>query len=411
MSLWYTEVEKSKSRPYDFNGRPAARRKTGVLNALFSKSNETKRQIRLVQEGEPSEKQRTKPKLSDVLADNARLKRLLDMSEAEEERNQENVQQIAKLILQKAELEQEMRDREKRYEELLVESQDLVRKMREERDAARTTSPVQKGAAPRHSHSYRTQEDLDKIFKSHDDKYFVNSFRDFEAAIAHAVYNIVNCQPERIECCEVHPSMRHYIDKHHLQTQVIFGIRSLRLVVCRAFMMEFLLERLFRRFLFGLDQESDDTYRDACLAMMAVDQGRGSQWACAAAKTIITSNMHYRPRHSANDVVEELQEYLHPFIEIDTSLLKQVVLVGVELARDCRLDPAIFTLELPAYGTPFDPQRMTCNNQDGYTSIAYSPVVTKRGTRYGEYHISRILLQSKVWRQSTFSELQNLSST
>lgn len=395
--------------------------------------------------------------------DNARLRRQVKKS-SEMAATQQNIDQIAQLIIQKSQLEHDMKMREEKYRELLNESQDLTKMMRLERDAALSDLKSSQGSQGRSqgrsrsnsgitahgrsrsgsgttngtgSHRSRapppplppliipmpssppppqlferprfTDDELQGIFQQHDDLFFKDQFQRLEASIKQFVLTAMKSQPDTIMIRDLTNPMDYYIATHNLNVATIFGIRDVRCIVCRGFLMEFLLDRVFRVFLFGIT--NDHTWKEAFQAMSASDLGRGSKWAATVAKQMIRFSTDYRPEKAAQRLITEIKTHLAPFIDFtEAPNMLKVIMKAAEVARDCRLSYSSFSLEMPVYLAPFDPMAMESSAQEqGNVMVTYSPVVTQRGNKYGEeYQFSQVLVKAKVWRESIFSELHNL---
>ena len=444
MSLWETEVEKSKIPD---RARPG----TNLFDSLFKPRQAPNRQAPKIRN----------ESVARLLADNARLKRLVEMSETDQASNQANVDQIAKLLIQRAQLEEEMAKREKRYKELLKEAQDLIKQMRLERDAetretrsreadrearsrerarsrederetrsrrdryrdrsretghrdirseirSREYRPpeeepeyhIAQEIEPRDQrrYSYRTQDELSRMFTPHDDHYFQCAFNALDAAIKKLTHAIIKKQKDRLQLASLHPVLETYLSKHNITPLQLFGLRDVRVLVSRGFIMDFLLERIFRPFLFGLDTQTDAAYRDAYTAM---NVNTRSQWASHIARSIISTNSDYRPRKAADTVVSELSTYLRPIL--GTVSTKTVVLQCIELARDCRVSESQFSISLPSYNAEF--YEMEASHQEyGDVAIAYAPKVSVKRMGYED-----VLVKAKVWRQSVLHDFMDLA--
>ncbi|CCG83628.1 protein of unknown function [Taphrina deformans PYCC 5710] len=457
MSLWEAEVEKSKFSP------DSLRRKPTALQAFFSKAKgkysephsspqykfpprpyqdyqqpmknvpvmiaeRPQRQAPIIQQYSVN---RDKPRPPVQIAPAPRAVRTRRKPEAAPSRpeifpeqqpmSRSAIDQIADLIIQKSQLEQDIKERELRYQYLLTESQNITKAMRTERDAAfedllilreTTKDPaIEEQRPPCTPKSRYSAEDIDAMFRPREDYYFKEQFRQLEAMIREFVLNAMKNQPGMVRMVDLNPSMEFYISKHNLRAFTVFGIRDVRCIVCRGFLMEFLLERVFRVFLFGMVQGA--VFKEGFQALSAIDIGRGSKWAAGVAKVLIASSSDYNPEKAAIEVVAELKIYLGAFIHLDESNgLFEVILKAAEVARDCRLEIASFSLEMPSYGTVFNLDRMDASKpENGPVAVCYSPVVTKRGNRRGEqYEVGTILIKAKVWRESIFAELQNLTA-
>lgn len=329
-----------------------------------------------------------------------------------------NIDQIANLIIQKSQLEYEMKERESRYAELLNESQNLTKAMRLERDSARQELTTLQTTMLKESTlkqdpilpaSRFTQPELDVLFAPHHDFHFKEQFRQLEVMIRNLVLDAMKGQTDAIRMVDLNPSMEFYIDRHSLNQLTVFGIRDVRCIVCRGFIMEFLLERVFRVFLFGMPQSL--AFKEGFQALSALDIGRGSKWAATVAKVLIAANSDYDPEHAATETMTELKIYLKDLMDLNhIDGLGQVVMKAVEVARDCRLENASFALEMPSTGTKWDERRMDAAEfETGNVAVTYSPIVTKRGNRRGEeYQHGSVLIKGKCVRESVFSELKNL---
>lgn len=480
MSLWEAEVEKSKDNP----SGPSRRRTPGRLfDNLIQISNKSKKRQdpgypRFYRPSTTTDRPSDSRLAADrqaLIKENARLRTRMNQMEDAPRSDyhgssmQGNVDQIAQLIIQKSQLEQEMRKREKRYESLLTESQNLLRQMRSERDAAksdaaelkaevralqrqqslrilshsqgRSRSPIPPLDFDRSPLSFAEPifestpapllqseplkaallsdpldqtKDLATIFERHDDQYFIDQYHDLETCIRDFVLDSMKSQRDIMPECELSSSMDLYISKHNLQIPTVFGIRDVRCIVCRGFIIEFLLERIFRVFLFGIDGTSvNNSLREAFQAISAIDRGRGSKWAVSMARAIVRGYKGYHPRRASQKVVDELRDHLSPFITTLNAAhegLLHMVLKAVKLARDCRLDLSSFLLEMPPHMSSFDPSKMeAAQSEQGNVAISYFPSVSKRGNKDGEgYQLGLVMVKAKVWRDSIFSDLQDL---
>lgn len=382
--------------------------------------------------------------------DNARLNRQLQMS-MQMPSTQKNIDQIAQLIIQRSQMEQDMKSREERYRSLLEESQDLIRQMRTERDAAQSDLKSSRSSHGRsrsgsgttaHSGSHRSrhqppplppplpvslparpsppasqtidrphysEDDLEAIFQQHDDMFFKDQFQQLEVNIKQYVLSAMKSQPDKVQYHDLSSSVEYYISTHNLNVSTIFNIRDVRCIVCRGWLIEFLLDKVFRLFLFGIS--NDSTFKEAFRAISAIDVGHGSKWAASVAKYLIRYSIEYKPEKAAERLVKEIKSHLAPFIDFtDAPEMIKFVLRAAEVARDCRLAYSSFSLELPRYLAPFDPMKMeSSSHEQGNVAITYSPIVVQRGNKYGEdYQFIQVLAKGKVWRESIFAELDNL---
>lgn len=490
MSLWHAEVEKSKINP----STPRKRKFGDQLNKLFAPASFDKPQYQIAPRYQAPVKSveydrigvnlypdSVKPRYSetptrrqyegsrdDVLLaqnlnrlnqelseDNVRLRQQVQMSS--QPYSQNNIDQIAQLIIQRSQMEQDMKSREEQYKALLNESQDLTKQMRIERDGAlialkntnssqgrsRSVSgatnstnththrshhvspsppmpppaqvpvfvplPAESQPRPSNNNVRYSEDELLEIFQLHDDLFFRDQFHKLEASIKKFVLNAMKSQPDAIQSNDLSSPMDTYIFANNLDVETIFGIRDVRCIVCRGFLIEFLLEKVFRVFLFGIS--NDSAFKEAFHAISAIDLGQGSKWAASIAKSLIRSSTDYRPEKAAERLMKEIKVHLGPFIDFtEVSGMDRFVMVAIEVARDCRLAYSSFSLELPQHLATFDPMKMESSvYEEGEVAVSYSPIVMIRGNKYGEdYQFQQVVVKGKVWRESIFSELSNL---
>ncbi|ORY78148.1 hypothetical protein BCR37DRAFT_405463 [Protomyces lactucae-debilis] len=442
--------------------------------------------------------------------------------------SRDSLDHIAQLVIQKAQLEQDIKSRESKYETLLRESQDLTKKMRVERDAAllelRKTPEHTCGSTSRESRSrhcscrkhrrrstrerdtsddtqqhrtshagqhdvrhldhnrphFETHESVTRVqsrFEGsvpkrerqtrahephlpHEDSHFQEGFSQLELLIKQFVLLHLKAQPDSLPGppAALDPALALYADRHGLRHATIFGIRDIRCIVLRGYLMHVMLERVFRCFLFGLTPGVQQSLLDAYKDMMRAyphDVSKASRWAAGTAAGFISSagadGGAYDPEAATLRLAETLHSQLRPLlaqiyddpvypvdnqgrhddVDFGHRILREKVLDGLQgiirsamgIAQDCRLDSASFVIELPVHLAQFDDHRMWASEgQHGPVAVAYAPIVLKKPALSAhdaqdpihdqEQHDSRgyLLCRGRVWRTSILSDVQNLST-
>jgi hypothetical protein len=444
--------------------------------------------------------------------------------------SRESLDHIAQLIVEKAQLESDIKSRETQYETLLKESQSLTKQMRVERDAAllelekkqaaACSSPTRDCRCARHSnkrhrhcscraridykdcdervHSHSKecshqstrdrqihsalepglsrgrsksrahhqavfvpQAQANQPHLAHEDRHFQEGFSQLELLIKQFVLQHLKAQPDALPGPPValDPAVALYVDRHGLRHATVFGVRDIRCIVLRGYLMHAILENVFRCFLFGLSPNIQQSLLDAYKDMMRAypgDPSRASRWAAGAATGFVSSagsqGGAYDPVGATHQFAETLFNqlkdlvaqvyddpiYPHEGIERrdDTDFshrvgrekvlgsLQGIIRCAMGMARDCRLDSASFVIELPVHLAQFDEHRMWASEgQHGPVAVAYAPIVLKKVAvspydAQAQAHDSReqyedprgyLLCRARVWRTSILSDVQDLS--
>ena len=192
------------------------------------------------------------------------------------------------------------------------------------------------------------------------------------------------------------------LQRHDIEPTAAFYNRDLRTIVCRGFLMNTILDRVFRCFLFGL--RNSEPLREAFVTLALSDMTKASRWAATVAKNAILTNMDYRPENATSKLVDELRGHLECFIDFDLvkTDTRPIVERAVELARECRLCEASFSVDLPGSGSAFDEVKMDSHKSGtGRVFVSFAPAVIRR-----ELDRAVVLCKARVWRESVREDLR-----